>query len=66
MKELLEKNTEKAINEKVDVVEVVRCKDCKHYDGNSCSEIAYIMDGYYRGTFELKKPTDFCSYGERI
>ena len=48
-----------------DVVEVVRCKDCKHYDGQKCKEIYYVMDGYYGGSFEVKKPTDFCSNGER-
>lgn len=48
-----------------DVVPIVRCKDCKHYDGSSCGKITYIMDGYYRGGFELRRPTDFCSYGER-
>lgn len=40
----------------VDAVEVVRCKDCKHYDiGGSC-----IICG-----FQSRKPDDFCSYGER-
>lgn len=48
-----------------DVVEAVRCKDCKHYIWGRCDEISYIMDGYYQGTFEIKKPTDFCSYGVR-
>jgi hypothetical protein len=50
---------------KADFVEVIRCKDCKHYDYGRCSKISYIMDGYYQGSFEVKKPTDFCSYGER-
>lgn len=50
---------------KADVVEVVRCKECKHYNGEFCGEIYYIMDGYYNGGFEIKKPNDFCSYGER-
>ena len=36
-----------------DVVEVVRCKDCKHWDFGDC----------YRQ--ELTRPDDFCSYGER-
>lgn len=39
-----------------DVVQVVRCKNCKHYDiGWSC-----IICG-----FQSRKPDDFCSYGER-
>lgn len=37
---------------KKDMVEVVRCKDCKHWDFGDC----------YRQ--ELTGPTDFCSYGE--
>ena len=36
-----------------DVVEVVRCKDCKHWNNGDC----------YR--LELSLPSDFCSYGER-
>ena len=36
-----------------DVVEVVRCKDCKHWNNGDC----------YR--LELSKSDDFCSYGER-
>lgn len=39
-----------------DVVPVVRCKDCKHYDiGGSC-----IICG-----FQSRRPDDFCSCGER-
>ena len=45
-----------------DVVEVVRCKDCKHYEiGKSytpyCNNVMNL--------FEEMKPTDFCSYGEK-
>ena len=36
-----------------DVVEVVRCKDCKYWNNGDC----------YR--LELSRPDDFCSYGER-
>lgn len=50
----------------VDAVEVVRCRDCKHYRGGVCKEITYIMDGYYNGTFEMKSPDDFCSSGEKM
>ena len=44
-----------------DVVEVVRCKDCKHYEiGKSytpyCNNVMNL--------FEEMKPTHFCSYGE--
>ena len=37
----------------VDMQEVVRCKDCRHWNNGDC----------YR--LELSKPDDFCSYGER-
>ena len=44
-----------------DVVEVVRCKDCKYCrtlkDGGSQCE---RLDGLL-----MTKPTDYCSYGER-
>lgn len=40
----------------VDAVEVVRCKDCVHYDGEGC------LQTY--GEFEPNL-MDFCSYGER-
>ena len=46
-------------------VPVVRCKDCKDYRNGICGQIEYIMDGYYHGTFEEKRPDDFCSYGEK-
>lgn len=40
-----------------DVVEVVRCKDCKHYSDRRCQMIMGIDD--------RKKDNDYCSYGER-
>lgn len=46
----------------VDAVEVVRCKDCKHY----CPVYADTMGG--RDCLLLKtitKADDYCSYGER-
>lgn len=50
--------------ETADVVEVVRCKDCKHkyYDGNQiiCQKL-YWCDG---NNFE-PSAENFCSYGER-
>lgn len=48
-----------------DVVEVVRCKDCK-YRG---SRISIPTDVYYRCknyNFPYCKPDDFCSYGEEM
>lgn len=41
---------------KADFVEVVRCKDCKHYDGKWLCSI---------GGVPSRKKDDFCSYGER-
>lgn len=53
----------------VDAVEVVRCRECKHWKpsgskaGNSFSGMEYIggceFTNYYRSE------SDFCSYGER-
>ena len=40
----------------VDAVEVVRCKDCKHYDVSAMRCIP---------SEDLRDYTDFCSYGER-
>lgn len=41
-----------------DVVEVVRCKDCKHYRTDEDGWCIYHEDCYL-------KPDDYCSYGER-
>lgn len=53
----------------VDAVEVVRCRECKHWEpsgskaGNSFSDMEYIggceFTNYYRSE------SDFCSYGKR-
>ena len=42
-----------------DVVEVVRCKDCKHYE--PCTAVSYC-NLYEDVTTE---PNAYCSYGER-
>ena len=39
-----------------DVVEVVRCKDCKYYEDGLCANIDFLT----------VKPEDFCSYAEGI
>lgn len=45
-----------------DVAEVVRCKDCKHYDSTQCYHPSYGNDcGIHTGRSE----NDFCSFGER-
>lgn len=42
-----------------DVVEVVRCRDCKHYDSGTCNHF-----GYYTYAPDVDED-DYCSYGER-
>lgn len=51
-----------------DVVEVVRCKDCKEWllsdqvtHWGKCHSKQWANDYFYYETFE----NDFCSYGER-
>lgn len=39
----------------IDVIEVVRCKDCKWWDGNDCKA----------RDIDVVDVDDFCSYGER-
>ena len=50
-----------------DVVEVVRCKDCKHFDKNKAYRDTkfsfYFCDKFH---YNIKTENDFCSYGERI
>lgn len=45
-----------------DVVEVVRCKDCVHYNDGHCIEFPISGDAW---AYAETKPNDFCSYGER-
>lgn len=47
-----------------DVVQVVRCKDCKHFyfaDNRIPQEQRYVCEI----SGEIWKPDSFCSYGER-
>ena len=51
----------------VDAVEVVRCKDCKHYsfipeldDAPKCTKLCGLHSKAHK-----PKPDDFCSHGER-
>ena len=46
----------------VDAVEVVRCKDCKHYDKH---ELVCELIFNPCATNVAWYPEDFCSYGER-
>lgn len=44
----------------VDAVEVVRCRDCKHYKQDE-----YECGCDFAGGLPYVKADDFCSYGER-
>ena len=44
----------------VDAVEVVRCRDCKHYKPDE-----YECGCDFAGGLPYVKADDFCSYGER-
>lgn len=52
-----------------DVVEVVRCMDCKHYNTEGhrcvCEYHSEVPTQYSRGFNVQMLPCDFCSYGER-
>lgn len=47
-----------------DVVPVVRCKDCKHYDMGVCLKI-YSDGNAHPDAWQSRRPENFCSYGER-
>ena len=48
----------------IDAVPVVRCKDCKNgtvcVNSRGAEYVDCVLDDY-----SVRKPTDFCSYGER-
>jgi len=44
-----------------DVVEVVRCKDCKHM--RTCYSEVFMTNA--KQTRDIFEPIDFCSFGER-
>ena len=50
-----------------DTVEVVRCKDCKHYDNSEGICWCHLNSKFYPGAMDWHSfPEDgFCSYGER-
>ena len=51
-----------------DLVEVVRCKDCKYWveEGNEAfGHAKFCNHDCSLGGQGVKKPTDFCNYGER-
>ena len=51
----------------VDAVEVVRCKDCKHYDNSEGIFWCHMNSKFYPGGMDWHSfPEDgFCCYGER-
>lgn len=57
---------EEAINAApaADVVPVVRCKNCIHYDLGVCLKI-YSDGNAQKDSWQSRNPNDFCSYGER-
>lgn len=58
----------KAIQEAptADVAEVVRCKDCKHWETDKdYSQKPWCSHWTLDSTLLYTKSTDFCSYGER-
>ena len=50
----------------VDAVEIVRCRDCKHYKPQKKSAHWENRTNYCNRVVTIKmQPDDFCSYGER-
>ena len=50
----------------VDAVEVVRCRDCKHWINFDSSLIGEVMRCTGQGAVNImKRPDDFCSCGKR-
>jgi len=48
----------------VEAVPVIRCKDCKHYDGYYCHE-KWWGNGYGNYTPPVKDEDGFCDWAER-
>ena len=60
--DILQQALEEANEALKDAVQVVRCKDCKHY-------IPFIVDGYCGDCSQTEysvEPDGYCNYGERI
>ena len=47
-----------------DVVPVVHCRDCKHYDMGVCLKI-YSDGNVHSAAWQSRNPDDYCSYGDR-
>ena len=48
-----------------DVVEVVKCKDCKFYNNHGMKDVVFDGDACHWNADEQPDPDDFCSAGER-
>ena len=46
-----------------DVIEVVRCKECRFYEANSCFNRQWDLESSTE--VPMVSENDFCSYGER-
>ena len=57
-------NEEFEVKRNVDVVPVVRCKDCEWFMREHGCPIE--ASGYHKGGRSLPVENDFCSYGERM
>ena len=57
---------EQAINEQpiIDAVPVIRCKDCKHWDGRYCHN-QWWGDGHVYYTPPIKTEDGYCDWAER-
>ena len=51
--------------ETVDAVEVVRCRDCKHWDSETWFCDNHSTVGHHGLEWNMFSEDDFCSYGER-
>lgn len=49
----------------VDAVEVVRCRDCKHWDSETWFCDNHSTFGHHGLEWNMFSEDDFCSYGER-
>ena len=57
----IDKNDTAKRIEKIQGIDIIRCKECKHW---SYSDLIESHNRCER-TMKLTKPDDFCSYGER-
>ena len=63
IEEILDTYTSEGCPPTADAVEVVRCKDCKHYKEMYIGQSSLYMGCELHGSFF--KENDYCSYGKR-